>query len=119
MSLDCEIDDISCGNNHVVVYNKNLGKIFFWGSNNQGQIDVFKKQNIYKKPKALSLEAHIDSFMILARGDSSIFLCDSEIQKNDLEMTQVPQEDILGVIHELGSKNNKKNIVYGIKELKK
>ena len=31
-------------------------------------------------------------------------------------MNQVPKEDILGIIHELGSKINKKNIVYGIEE---
>jgi predicted nuclease with TOPRIM domain len=35
-----------------------------------------------------------------------MFLCDEEIAEKDLEMVQVPKEDILGIIHDLGSKTN-------------
>ena len=106
MSLDCAVDAVSCGNNHVVAYNESLNKIFLWGSNKQGQIDVYKKEQIYAKPKALSFGAHVTSFKVLARGDVCVFACDEEISQKDLEMERVPREDILNVIHELGSKHD-------------
>ena len=98
----------------MIVYNESLNKIFFWGSNKQGQIEIFKKKQNYTKPKAVSFGSHVKSFKILARGDVSVFLCDEEITEQDLEMVQVPKEDILGIIHELGSKHNKRSITYGI-----
>ena len=106
--MDCAIDHITCGNNHVVAYNTSLNKLFFWGSNKRGQIEIYKKENIYKKPKGLSLGPHVTAFKVEAKGDSTVLLTDSEVTKEDLEMVQVPKEDILGVIHELGSRLTRK-----------
>ena len=103
MSLDCAIDQISCGNNHVVAVNHSLNKLYFWGSNHQGQIEIFKKQGEYAKPRGLSLGSHVHGFQVMTRGDCTILLTDAEMQKEELEMTQMPKEDVLGEIHDLGS----------------
>jgi alpha-tubulin suppressor-like RCC1 family protein len=101
--LDCAIDEITCGNNHVVAYNNSLSKLYFWGSNRQGQIEIFKKEMVYRKPRILSLGSHVTSFRVLARGDCTVVLCDEDLKKEDFEMSQMPKEDILAEIHELGS----------------
>lgn len=119
MSLDCAVDEVSCGNNHVVAYNESLNKIFLWGSNGQGQIDVFKKEQMYKKPKALSFGAHVSNFKVVARGDVCVFFCDEELSKADLEMHRVPREDILNTIHELGSKADQRSTACGTGASKK
>jgi hypothetical protein len=100
----------------VVVFNESLNKVFFWGSNKQGQIEIFKKKQSYPKPRAVSFGSHIKMFRIMARGDATVFLCDEDIAEKDLEMVQVPKEDVLGIIHELGSKHNKRSIICGIGE---
>lgn len=92
----------------MVAYNESLNKIFLWGSNKQGQIDVFKKEQTYPKPKGLSFGAKVESFKVVARGDVCLFFCDAEINQEDLEMNRVPREDILNVIHELGSRLTRK-----------
>lgn len=99
--LNCGVDKIAVGNNHVAAYNKEMSRVFMWGSNLQGQIDVYRKESKYEEPKILDFDAKIKDFEVYCGGNSTVFLCDNEeVREQTLEMDHKLPDDIFKEIKE-------------------
>ena len=106
VNLDSSVDEILCGNNHVIALNYSLKKIMMWGNNENGQIDIFKKNKFYSEPKIIFLDRNVENFKVIAKGDYSGILMDRSIDHKDLEMEMQNKEDIFEIINSLSRNIN-------------
>lgn len=95
----------------MIVWNNSLKKIFLWGNNQNGQIDIFKKHIEYKTPKIIFLERSIENFKIIARGDFTGILIDKSINYKNLDMKPQLKEDVFEIINRLSS-TPKNTLIY-------
>lgn len=103
--LESTIDNIAVGNNHVVAYNKELSRVYLWGSNLQGQIDVFRKEVKYVTPHLIEFDREVQDFEIHCGGNSTVLLCDKDnIIEEDLAMDRKLPDDIFKEIKEFSGK---------------